>query len=57
MRENPGRRRFYLIEHAHQAVQDALMALLPSTVFLRQGGRMDAGRPVLGRLADCPGFI
>lgn len=29
--------RFHLIENAHQAVRDALMTLMPATIFLRNG--------------------
>ena len=48
--------RFHLIENAHQAVQDALMALLPARIFLRQGDGWIPADPGTGRLADRPLF-
>ena len=48
--------RFHLIENAHQAVQDALMALLPATIFLREGDGWVPADPGTGRLPDRPVF-
>ncbi len=45
--------RFHLIENAHQAVDDALMALVPATIFLREGsGWIPATDPGPGRWPD-----
>ena len=48
--------RFHLIENAHQAVQDALMALLPAPIFLREGDGWVPADPGTGRLPDRPVF-
>ena len=48
--------RFHLIENAHQAVRDALMMLLPATIFLRNGDGWVPADPGTGRLPERPVF-
>ncbi len=48
--------RFHLIENAHQAVEDALMTILPATIFLRNGDGWVLADPGTGRLPDRPVF-
>jgi transposase-like protein len=48
--------RFHLIENAHQAVQDALMTILPATIFLRDGDGWVPADPGTGRLPGRPVF-
>ncbi len=48
--------RFHLIENAHQAVADALMTILPATIFLRKGDGWVPADPGTGRLPGRPVF-
>ena len=48
--------RFHLIKNAHQAVQDALMTILPATIFLRDGDGWVPADPGTGRLPGRPVF-
>ena len=48
--------RFPWIQNAHQAIQDALMTLLPATIFLRNGDGWAPADPGRGRLPGRPVF-